>query len=128
MPEAGFRCWKCQEFVRADFRQDSNPGAPSGGYLGNCPKCGSENLLLTPSLSPQALNKGYPGYISEPGPEAPHDGRASLLEHLIGILEPAKRDVRAFLSDEDLPEELFVISQNVWNYLDRALKKAKELA
>lgn len=48
--EAGFRCFRCHEFVRANF-QHVNPVGPNDGYhwLGICPKCKTPNYLKKPS-------------------------------------------------------------------------------
>lgn len=130
MPEAGFRCYRCHEFVRAEFEEDPHPDAPPAGYLGDCPNCGATNHIRKPSWGPQGVNNGEPASPPEPEEraEALYDGRASLVEHLRNILEPTKRDVRAFLSDQGLPEDLFKTASNIWNCLDRALQKAnKEL-
>lgn len=46
MPEASFRCWKCHEFVRANFHHD--PGTHPYEWFAACPHCHSINYLDKP--------------------------------------------------------------------------------
>ena len=48
--EAGYRCWRCHEFVRSSF-QYARPLSPGNDYhwLGICPKCKTPNYIKKPS-------------------------------------------------------------------------------
>ena len=123
MPDAGFTCYKCQEHVRSDLQKDE---VEPSLFLAECPGCRAINSILNPGWGPQALNAGQPVVGGEPAEDGAYSQREALVVHLRSILEPAKVDVRAFLSNQDLPEDIFKTATNIWNYLDRALKKAVE--
>lgn len=54
-PNACFRCWKCHDFVRADFKwtSDFNPD----DWIGYCPNCEAANILHKPSWTKRFIKQ-----------------------------------------------------------------------